>query len=129
VAVQLSQNAFVWTQIVPVRGSVVSLGYSPTVPDGHILLHQQRGLDRRHPSRRGVPEYLKAAQRHGERVPTECPQLLDSCTALPGHALHLRPAVLDEQQDHIQCVRETAASQVHRWLQCERKTVPSQVKT
>ena len=42
-----SKNAFLWTQVVSVRGGPECLGHRPTFPHGHILLHPQCGSHRR----------------------------------------------------------------------------------
>ena len=43
-----------------------------------------------------------AEKGYGVRVSTERLELLDRCPALPRHALLLRSAVLDEQQEYLQ---------------------------
>ena len=97
------KNAFVWPQIIPVRGCPVSLGNCSAFIDGSLLLHQQRGPDWGHsPAQGGVWQHKRSEEGHRHGICTECSELLDCSSLVLGYPVLLCPAILDEQQNFLQ---------------------------
>jgi len=88
-------------EVVFVRGGALRLGHHSTLPHGRVLLHPECCPHRGYSAGGGVHRPAQSKAGYGGRLPSQRPQLLDSRPALPGHALYIRPTVLDEQQEHL----------------------------